>query len=672
MILLFLFLTYWLGLSFRYCWYVFAILSILLLLIIYRRTNKKVFFLSLGIFCLGLINSSIKMNQNYAYRQGIVYEVKENYYLFNSNGERLYVYEKDNTREIGDILRLEGEKTKLDFNTLESAFDFTQYLNKKGVFSEYKVRKATVKFSSPLKLQRAKKYFLSGFDGNTKTMISSILFSQGDDSDLNDNIRSLHLGKFISANGTYIYLFVGFFGYLLSFLIKKKWAEVGSILICLIYLIFVFPKFSSIRILFLLIFRWLNKYVFKQKFDYLAIIGISGIFFLAINPYLALQDSFILGYAIPLGIFFIREALKQHGVVLKKLFAIILIYLFIIPFEIKFYNSISPLSMVFQILLTPLFLIIGLLSLLCFFRIPLKAPLKLLCDFLSSITSGLKSINFSFNIPPLNAILVLTFYFLFFVLLFLIKIKFKPLIKVVVSSQLLFLLFYIVPINNMISQEVTFINVGQGDACLIRDKNKTILVDTGGLSYIDIGKDCLIPFLKKKRIYKLDIVIGTHNHYDHIGALDTLVKDFKVKSFINNKDRFPLQCGSLTFRNYNLKAGEYDDENTNSLVIGFRLGKRDYLITGDATTTTEKAIMEDFASIPCDILKVGHHGSNTSSSTSFLKYLSPKEAVISVGKNNSYKLPDDSTLIKFKNLKIPVKRTDYLGSITYKNYIFNA
>ena len=82
--------------------------------------------------------------------------------------------------------------------------------------------------------------------------------------------------------------------------------------------------------------------------------------------------------------------------------------------------------------------------------------------------------------------------------------------------------------------------------------------------------------------------------------------------------------------------------------------------------------MEDFASIPCDILKVGHHGSNTSSSTSFLKYLSPKEAVISVGKNNSYKLPDDSTLIKFKNLKIPVKRTDYLGSITYKNYIFNA
>ena len=82
--------------------------------------------------------------------------------------------------------------------------------------------------------------------------------------------------------------------------------------------------------------------------------------------------------------------------------------------------------------------------------------------------------------------------------------------------------------------------------------------------------------------------------------------------------------------------------------------------------------MEDYSYVPCDILKVGHHGSDTSSSLKFLKFLDPKEAVISVGKNNSYKLPSESTLHNLRKLSIPVKRTDYLGSITYKNYIFNA
>ncbi len=672
MILLFFFLTYWLGLSFRYYWAIFCIPIILLLIIIYRRTNKKTFVISISLFFAGLSISFIRINLAKSSFQGVVYEVKDNYFLFNSNGERLYVYEKNNTREIGDILDIQGEKKETDFAVLESAFDFNEYLNKKGVFSELVPSKITVKFSPPLKLQSARRFFLSGFEGDTKSLVSSILFSMSDESNIDSSIRSLHLGKFISANGTYIYLFIGFFTFLLSLVFPKKWADIGSLAVCNIYLIFVFPKFSAIRILFILIFKWVNKYLLKEKFDYLAIVGISGIFFLTMNRFLALQQSFILGYLIPIGIFFIREAVKEYNKIAQKFIITGLIYLFLIPFEISFYNSISPFSMVFQILLTPVFLIIGFLSLLCFFRLPLHAVIKWFCSFLSTIVGGLEKVNPTFNAPPLNPILIIIYYFLLIGLLFYLKIKFKPVIKIVFLTQVLFLAAYIIPINNMISQEVTFINVGQGDACLIRNRDKTILIDTGGLSYMDVAKDSLIPFFRKNRIYRIDLAILTHNHYDHRGALESLSKNYKVRSYVDKKDSFPITFGSLTFNNYNLHAGEFEDENTNSLVIGFRLGKKDYLVTGDATKKTEELMMEDFSSIPCDILKVGHHGSDTSSSLKFIKYLNPKEAVISVGLNNSHHLPKESVLTTFKKLNIPVKRTDYLGSITYKNYIFNA
>ena len=621
---------------------------------------------------MGFASSNIHINKNAISRQGIVYEVKENYYLFNSSGERFYIYEKNNTREVGDILDIQGEKKKLEFEVLESSFNFNEYLNKKGVFSEFIPFRVTVRFSCPLRLQTAKRNFLSGFKGDTKSLISSILFSMNDDSSIDTSIRSLHLGKFISANGTYIYLFLGFLSYIFSLFLPKKWADIGSLAIVNIYLIFVFPRFSAIRIFFLFIFRWINKHILKGKFDYLAITGISGIFFLTMDRYLALQESFILGYIVPIGIFFIREAIKYHHKVGRKFMLIGLIYLLLIPFEITFYNSLSPLSMVFQVLLTPLFLLIGLLSFFCFLRVPLHAPIRFFSSLLGNITVGLEKINLTLNVPPMNPVLVLIYYSLFIALLFYLRIKFKPVNRIILLAQLLFMSAYIIPINNMISQQVTFINVGQGDACLIRDKEKTIMIDTGGLNYKDVGNDSLIPFFRKNRIYKIDIVIITHNHFDHCGALETLTKNFKVRSYINSKESFPFKYGDITFNNYNLHAGEFEEENTNSLVIGFRLGKRDYLVTGDATKETEKYIMEDFVSVPCDILKVGHHGSDTSSSLKFLKYLNPKEAVISVGLNNSHHLPKESVLQNFKKLNVPIKRTDYLGSITYKNYIFNA
>lgn len=673
MILLFFFISYWLGLSFRYCWYIFLLLILGIVFLLFKKYKKKFALISLSIFLLGVGVSFIKIeNPKKQTFQGIVYEVKDNYFLFSSGLERLYVYEKNTNREIGDILEIKGKEDDLSFTTLESGFDFEDYLNKKGVYHSLTISKITSKFECPLQLHRIRKFFLDRFQTANSSILSSILFSESFNSELDSSIRNLHLGKFLSANGTYIYIFLSVFAYLFHFLLKEKWAEIGSLAVLSLYLIFVFPKFSVIRIFVLFIARWINKYLLKGKFDHLTVNSFIGVLFLLIDPFLARQASFILGFLVPIAMSFINEAIKGYKKITKKLLPILLLYVFLIPFELDFYNSISPLSMIFSIVLAPIFILIGIMGLICFFKIPLYTPLNWVCGLLKNICGGLEKINLTINAPKMSPILIFIYYLLFFLLLYYLKLRFKPVNRGIIITQLTMLSLYFLPINNTISQQVTFINVGQGDACLIRNKNSTVLIDTGGLTYSDIATDCLIPYFRKNRIYDIDIVITTHDDFDHSGGLSSLITNYKVRSYLNKMDDFPFTYKGVTFKNYNKHVEEFDDENSKSLVIGFAIGGKDYLIMGDATTKIENLIMEENKSIPCDILKVGHHGSDTSSSYKFLKFINPKEAVISVGKNNSYHLPSPGVIENLKKLQIPTKRTDYLGSITYKNFIFNA
>jgi len=225
------------------------------------------------------------------------------------------------------------------------------------------------------------------------------------------------------------------------------------------------------------------------------------------------------------------------------------------------------------------------------------------------------------------------------------------------------------PLENVISNQVYFINVGQGDACLIREQNRTILIDTGGSIYQDIAEECLIPFFKKKKIYDIDYVITTHDDYDHSGALASLKENFKIGKYINSPDNFPFKYGSITIKNYNQHIKESSDENEQSLVLGFHFINHDFLIMGDAPISIEKNIMSEYSHIPCDILKIGHHGSDTSTSYSFVEYLDPEAGIVSVGRNY-YGHPSSKVLQILNKAGVEIRRTDREGTINYFNYIF--
>ena len=670
MILLFLFISFWLGLSFRYSLLIIGIVALAIIVFLFKRFGVKIGIIATSLFAIGFGVSHINIQHNSSYFEGFVYEVKNNYFLINASGEKLYVHEKEHIYEIGDYLQIKGEKSELNFTVVESQFDFKDYLNKKGVYSEIKVDNINVKFSTFLRLHEYKKGFLEHFDSSAKGVISSILFSEQIDSEITNNLESLHLTRLISASGIYIYFFLSILEYLLRKKLSDKWAKLISLGLLSTYFIFTFPRFTVLKIFVVKILSWINSNVLKGRFKHTSLLAISGFLFLIFDYHLAYQDSFILGYSIPLMVRYVRPLFNEKRKWKQRIYLAIATYIFFIPFELKYFNSIEPFSLANQLLFSPYFMLVALLSLFSFYGLPIYKVMEWIIWPLKYVLKPFLLLKLEIYAPPLNGFLTLLFYVLFLLLVYLMSIKFKPFIKLVSFIFVPIYCAYFIPIKNLITSSVSFINVGQGDACLIRKGMKTLMIDTGGLQYMDLATESLIPFFKKQQIYSIDTIITTHDDKDHCGAIPSLKEHFNVNRVIRDYRAFPLEFEGITITNYNLHIETNNDNNDNSLVLGFKLNKINYLITGDAPIQIENYIMEENSYIPCDVLKVGHHGSKTSSSDKFIKFLHPKEAIISVGKNNSYGHPNKSVLEILKENNVTIKRTDEMRTIVYSNYIF--
>ena len=669
MTILLLFLSFLLGIAFKKAYIVIGLVVLILLTRIVFLKNKKQFFTVVGVFLLGfgisMIPASSKTSSSYS---GLIIDVKENYFLIASRGGKLYCYEKETKREIGDVVEIKGEKGKLDFVTLESEFDFTSYLNNKGIYYSLKINKINERLHNPIRLKTFRNWFLNKFDENTKISLNSILFSDHDDNDLTNAISSMHLSRLINAGGLYFNALMGAFIFLFEKKLKTKWSKLAALGVSEFYLILTFPRFSIIRLTVFYIAKWINEYVLKKKLPYLDLISIIGIIFLLFDYHLAYQDSFILGFAIPIYLFLINNSFPNVKKWRKRILIIGLIYLLFIPFELRFYHGINPLMSIYQLILSPLFILFFFLGIVCLYGLPLYGVANFYNGILTKIVSPLSKANIEIYASNMNPMIVLVYYVLLLAFIYYLSIGVKPFKRFFLGGYVALLCLYFVPFKNMVTSEVCFVNVGQGDCCFIRHNNISIFIDTGGLKYKDLATGSLIPFLKKKRVYNIDLVITTHDDFDHNGALYSLKNNFKIKQIMTNVTFHNVNYGNLKLKNYNNHILDGNEDNEMSLVIGFNIGGDDYLVTGDASKEIETNMMKEYKNIPCDILKVGHHGSKTSTSDAFVKWLKPKEGVISVGKNNSYGHPHKEVLNILKNNNVKIRRTDLEGTITYSYY----
>jgi competence protein ComEC len=238
---------------------------------------------------------------------------------------------------------------------------------------------------------------------------------------------------------------------------------------------------------------------------------------------------------------------------------------------------------------------------------------------------------------------------------------------------------------------VYFLDVGQGDASVILFKDKVILIDAGE---VDQG-DRVVSDLQKLGVNRIDLMVATHPHSDHIGGMQEVLTSFPVggvldsglpstsvlyEHFLETIDRekipymtteqgqtIDIDPSIRILALSPLKERIGDDLNTNGIVLRISYGTLNLLFTGDATTSAEDVMEKAGYPLDAQILKVGHHGSYRSSSSAFLSRVRPELAVISLGKDNPYGYPHRETLQRLQDAKTVIYRTDENGTILVRS-----
>ncbi|WP_252247829.1 ComEC/Rec2 family competence protein [Clostridium sp. ZS6] len=237
--------------------------------------------------------------------------------------------------------------------------------------------------------------------------------------------------------------------------------------------------------------------------------------------------------------------------------------------------------------------------------------------------------------------------------------------------------------SNLLDMQIHYIDVGQGDSELIQIGDKNILIDAG------CNDSKALNYLKSSGINKLDYIIVTHPHEDHIGGMATIINTFDIGEFyapkvthttrtfenmvkalqnkgvkiIAPKVGDTLTIGNATMQFLAPNSDKYEELNNYSIVTRLKYGNKAFIFTGDAESLSEGEILSKQLDIQADVLKLGHHGSYSSTSNEFLNKVNPKYAIVSCGKNNDYGHPHKQTTDKLNKKGIEIFRTDTNGTI---------
>lgn len=614
-------------------------------------------------------------------------------YVIKYNG-RLFIIKLPEKYQVGDYLYIKGVFSNFEEEHIPTLFNEKQYYKNKHIIGLIKIEKsAFLKRSFTI---RKIQYYLESYiekrvSGSSSSVIKALILGISDmPSDMKESIQKIGISHLFVISGLHASLIIMVLTKVLEMLSKKipklyKYNDAVVIIVMTCYLIMTNFLISLIRVILNYVLSIINhKYNFKMTS--LDVISLNTIIVLLINPYLIFNLSFILSYllAITLTISGL-ELLKgpiwpKNNKVLQSIigtfFSTLLCTFFSLPIVINFNNEVNILSLIANLIYIPFVSYVLLPASFLTFVVPfLDIGYKYLVKCFLTITKGIADIDYFIVIlgKP-NIIISLSYYVILVMAVGIIEIvkdkkiivgntfrlKSKKTIMVFLSFILLLIVWGVNPSFNHYNK-VIFFDLPIGESTLIVGPyNKYhILIDTGEKS----SNHEVLSYLLAQGIRKLDYCFITHSDTDHVGELENISTNIKIDNLVlGTYDNHHLELKKVK-RVLKVKAGKIfnvkglkiqvlspilnmNDTNNNSLVLMFHFKTEKWLFLGDIEEKAEQVLVDKYANIICDLVKIAHHGSLTSTSSEFLKKVKFKKAVIMSGYRNSFNFPNPLTIKK--------------------------
>ena len=512
----------------------------------------------------------------------------------------------------------------------------------------------------------------------------------------------------------------------LSFLFRKLrlTRNVTNIIIICILVLFIFVTGFSASVVRAVIMGIiiLSGQMIMRETDIYTSISTAVLSLLLYNPFMIFDIGFQLSFAATLSLVMLYPSIKATvsfkyipEIFSDTLAATLAAQLGVIPISIYYFNSLSLISVISNLLVVPTVQIITIIGFVMVFSGLVNINLAVLIGYINnSILSFVLFVTeISSKLPyasikvPTPSILMVCIYYIIVLYFF----KGRRVLSNFISQKRLALAVIIILLLNLTCSrllpkpiEITFLDVGQGDGAFIRTAHGTkVLIDGGGKesdskSSFDVGKSVMVPYILDQGTKKIDIVIASHGHADHTEGLEAVLKEFKIGLLIlpdtdgQGFDRISSICSEKGIRIVKCSRGniikldndtkfevlsplEFSKDslsqqslNNSSLVLKLIYKNINVLFTGDSEIPVEDRLLETGTDISVDLVKIAHHGSNTSSGDAFINRVNPRYAVISVGEHNHFGHPSQVIIDRMAERNIKLFRTDLCGAVIAKSY----
>lgn len=579
-----------------------------------------------------------------------------------------------NNLSYGDKIKATGVLKEPSTNNIFNNFNYKKYLYNKKIYYIIEASKIDKTQNNNNHIYTIKNLLYTRINSlKSSNYIKALLFGDNKlDKEIKTSYQINGISHLFSVSGFHINFITSIIYFYLDRVTYNKKIKYITVDIFLVLYLLLCNTTSLLRCTVMLSINHLLKLDIK-KID---IVLLTLILCIIINPFIIYDIGFIYSYTISFFLILYKNKYKTNNKLLKIIYISLISFLVSLPINIYTSYEINFLSIILNIIIVPIVSLILLpLSLLTLIFPILDNILYLITSILEKISLYTSNINIFKQVLSKPSIILIIIYYLVIILI-LSKNKHYYLI-------LILLIFHkTIPLYNS-NLEVVMFDVGEADSMLISTPSKkvNILIDTG--RGIDINN--IIIYLKSIGISKLNYLIITHGDEDHIGGALYLIDNFKVDNVILNKGDYTeleveliihLKNKNIKYTNninkipllgsymYLLNTKKFSNENDNSIVTYFEYQKYKFLFMGDSSSKTEEYLINNYNLTNISFLKVGHHGSNTSSSTHFINKITPKVSLISVGRNNFYHHPNKEVLTNLSNSVI--YRTDINKSIKIK------